>query len=166
MSENKTANNKSAVKSKPVKAAAAVKSAPAVKSAKGAKAAENSSGSSVLNALLWLAAIVLVGGAVVGNWYYTSRVVIDESSFDRFIRVAIVIAVIAVGLGVTLFTTKGRALLNFGREAYVELRKVVWPTRQEALQTTFIVFIAVCVVSLFLYLCDIVFLQLVRYITI
>ena len=106
-----------------------------------------------------------MAGAIVGNWYYTQHVVIDESSFDRFIRVAIVIAVIIIGLGVTLFTVKGRSLLNFGRESYVELRKVVWPTRQEAVQTTFIVFIAVCVVSLFLYLCDVVFLQLVRYIT-
>ena len=77
----------------------------------------------------------------------------------------IVIVSIVVGLGVLLFTNKGHALLNFSRLSYTELRKVVWPTRQEALQTTFIVFVAVSVVSLFLYLCDIVFLQLVRAIT-
>ncbi|MBU3826738.1 MAG: preprotein translocase subunit SecE [Candidatus Anaerobiospirillum merdipullorum] len=144
---------KTAAKNVPAKAskAKATTDAPAVNTA--------------LNALLWLVAIVLVAGAIVGNWYYTQHVVIDESSFDRFIRVAIVIAVIVIGLGVTLFTNKGRSLLNFGRESYVELRKVVWPTRQEAMQTTFIVFVAVCVVSLFLYLCDVVFLQLVRYIT-
>ncbi len=165
MSENKTNKaqpvQKSKVELKSAKAAA--KSVPA-KGAK-AKAPEATAVNPALNALLWLVAVVLVAGAIVGNWYYTQHVVIDESSFDRFIRVAIVIAVIIIGLGVTLFTVKGRSLLNFGRESYVELRKVVWPTRQEAVQTTFIVFIAVCVVSLFLYLCDVVFLQLVRYIT-
>ena len=50
-------------------------------------------------------------------------------------------------------------------DAYTELKKVIWPTRQEAVQTTFIVFVAVSVVSLFLYLCDIVFLQIVRVFT-
>ncbi len=167
MSENKISKDKNAVNNKAVPKA--VKTAPAAKSvpAKSAKPVVKKEGevNPALNALLWLLAVVLVGGAIVGNWYYTQHIVIDESSFDRFIRVAVVIAVIAAGLGVTLFTAKGRSLLNFGRESYVELRKVVWPTRQEAVQTTFIVFIAVCVVSLFLYLCDVVFLQLVRYIT-
>lgn len=139
--------------------------AKAAKAAKAGSADKGASSSSALNILLWLVSIILIAGAVVGNWYYTQHVVIDESSFDRFIRVAVVIAVIAAGLGITLFTNKGRQLLNFGREAYIELRKVVWPTRQEAMQTTLIVFVAVCIVSLFLYLCDVVFLGLVRYIT-
>ena len=103
--------------------------------------------------------------AIFGNFYYTQHIVIDESSLGRFGRTAIVIAVIIAGLAVTLFTNKGHALLTFAREAYVELRKVVWPTRQEAVQTTIIVFVGVCVVSLFLYLCDLVFLQVVKAIT-
>lgn len=118
-----------------------------------------------LNAVLWLVSLILICSAIVGNWYYTNHVVIDESSMGRFLRVAAVIVTIVIGLGVSIFTNKGRQLLTFGREAYVELRKVVWPTRQEAVQTTMIVFVAVCVVSLFLYLCDVVFLQLVRYVT-
>ncbi len=178
MSEKKSNKGKPAAKGTrtAAKKPQAVKTEPAAKTqapapAKPAKAAKSgaadkaSSSSSGLNILLWLVSIVLIAGAVVGNWYYTQHVVINESSFDRFIRVAVVIAVIAAGLGVTLFTNKGRQLLNFGREAYIELRKVVWPTRQEAMQTTLIVFVAVCVVSLFLYLCDVVFLGLVRYIT-
>ena len=55
--------------------------------------------------------------------------------------------------------------MKFASESYTELLKVVWPTRQEAFQTTLIVFVAVSVVSLFLYLCDVVFLQIVRGIT-
>lgn len=170
MTENKSNKEKPAVKSKSdvksVKAAknASVKNAP-VKAAKAKKTAEPAGTAPALNMLLWLVSIVLIAGAIIGNWYYTQHVMIDESSFDRFIRVAIVIVVIAAGLGVLLFTNKGRQLLNFGREAYVELRKVVWPTRQEAMQTTLIIFVAVCIVSLFLYLCDVLFLGLVRFIT-
>lgn len=121
--------------------------------------------SSFANNLLWLFACVLLIAAIGGNYYYTKFMVIDESSFERLGRVAIVIAVIVIALGSLLFTNKGRSLVAFSRESYIELRKVVWPTRQEALQTTVIVFIAVCLVSLFLYLADLVFLQIVRIIT-
>lgn len=121
--------------------------------------------SSFANKFLWLLSFVLLAVAIGGNYYYTRFMVIDESSFERLGRVAIVIAIVAVALGCLLFTNKGRSLISFSREAYIELRKVIWPTRQEALQTTVIVFIAVCVVSLFLYLADLVFLQIVRIIT-
>lgn len=115
--------------------------------------------------VLWLLSFLLIVLAIGGNYYYSRYVMIDETSLARLGRVAAVIAIIVAGLGITLFTTKGKNLLKFGRESYVELRKVIWPTRQEAVQTTFIVFVAVSVVSLFLYLCDLVFLQIVRVIT-
>ena len=128
--------------------------------AKKAKAASNP-----LDGLLWLVSLALIVAAIGGNYYYTQFLMVDESSFARLGRVALVIVVILAGLGVTLFTSKGKRLLAFGRDSYTELRKVVWPTRNEAMQTTVIVFIAVCVVSLFLYLCDPVCLQIVRVIT-
>lgn len=115
--------------------------------------------------VLWLVSFLLIAVAIGGNYYYSRYVLIDETSLARLGRVAAVIAIIVAGLATALFTTKGKNFLKFGRESYVELRKVIWPTRQEAVQTTFIVFIAVSVVSLFLYLCDLVFLQIVRVIT-
>ena len=121
--------------------------------------------SPAVNALLWVVAIVLIAGAIFGNYYYTNFVVIDESTLGRLGRVFAVIGVIVVAAVVLLFTNKGHALLDFSHKSYVELKKVVWPTRQEAVQTTLIVFVAVCVVSLFLYLCDVVFLQIIESIT-
>lgn len=118
-----------------------------------------------VNLLLWLLSFALLIAAIGGNFYYTQHYVIDESSLQRLGRVAIVIAVIVIALGVVLFTNKGHKLLSFARESYIELKKVVWPTRPEAVQTTIIVFVAVSLVSLFLYLCDVVFLQIVRAIT-
>ncbi len=121
--------------------------------------------SAPVNALLWIVSAVLICGAIFGNYYYSNYVLLDETSLQRLGRVAAVIVTIVIGLGVLVFTNKGHSLLKFASESYTELLKVVWPTRQEAFQTTLIVFVAVCVVSLFLYLCDVVFLQIVRGIT-
>lgn len=144
-----------------------VKSAKALEKA-AQKAAEEKAQktSSALDKILWIVAFVLIVLAIGGNYYYTKYILVDETSLARLARVAIVILVIVGGLAVTLLTTTGKKLLKFGRDSYVELRKVVWPTRQEAIQTTFIVFIAVSLVSVFLYICDLVFLQIVRVITI
>ena len=119
----------------------------------------------MLDRMLWLASLLIIAAAIGGNYYYVQHFVIDESSLGRLLRIIAVIVAIVVGLGVILFTNKGRTLISFARESYIELRKVVWPTRQEAMQTTFIVFVAVCLVSVVLYLCDVVFLQVVRAIT-
>ena len=121
--------------------------------------------SPALSAVFWTVSIVLVCAIIFGNYYYTNFVVVDETTVSRLVRVLAVIFGLILSLCVALFTNKGRTLLQFSRQAYTELKKVVWPTRQEAVQTTFIVFIAVTVVSLFLYLCDIVFLQIVRLFT-
>lgn len=145
------------------KVATADKKNSAKKPAQGAKA--DLFISPALSAVFWILSIVIVASAIIGNYYYTNFVVVDETTFGRLARVAIVIFALALSLGIALLTNKGRALLSFSRQAYTELRKVVWPTRQEAVQTTFIVFVAVCVVSLFLYFCDVIFLQIVRLFT-
>jgi preprotein translocase subunit SecE len=66
-----------------------------------------------------------------------------------------------VGLSVSgaaiVFTTKvGRSFLAFVREARVEVRKVVWPTRQETVQATLVVVALVFLVGLILWLLDMV----------
>ncbi|MDD7021094.1 MAG: preprotein translocase subunit SecE [Aeromonadales bacterium] len=163
MSETASKAAKPAAKAVAAQAAAKV---PAVKkkAVKKAKGKEQFV-STPVNALLWIISAVLICGAIFGNYYYSNYVVIDESTIQRLGRVGAVIAAIVAGLALLLLTNRGHELLKFASESYTELLKVVWPTRQEAVQTTVIVFIAVCVVSLFLYLCDIVFLEIVRAIT-
>lgn len=133
--------------------------------ASAAKAASESFVSAPTNILLWIVSFVIIVLAIGGNFYYANHVVVDESTLARLLRVLLVIVSIVVALIIALFTNKGHRLLKFSKEAYVELKKVMWPTRQEAVQTTFIVFIAVCVVALCLYLFDALFLQIVRAIT-
>lgn len=132
---------------------------------KKADAKKPAKASNPFDFVLWTLSFALLALAIGGNYYYTRFMMIDESTFMRLGRVALVIAIIVAGLAITLFTSRGKRLLAFTRDSYIELRKVVWPTRNEGLQTTFIVFIAVSVVSLFLYLCDLIFLQIVRIIT-
>lgn len=177
MSENKNGKQVNAANSKKEKTANAVaknkktdlKVADAkkneVKKVEPKKNAKAVPSGNPFDKLLWLLSFALLAAAVGGNYYYTQFIMIDESSLARLGRVAIVIVTILAGLAVVLFTNKGKKLLAFGRDSYTELRKVVWPARNEAMQTTAIVFVAVVLVSLFLYVCDLAFLQIVRLIT-
>ena len=69
-------------------------------------------------------------------------------------RVLAVIAGIGVGTGVALLTPPGQAALGFSRDAYTELRKVVWPTRKETIQVTLVVVVLVIIMALFLWFID------------
>ena len=94
----------------------------------------------------WLAAIVLLVVAVVGNSYYA-----DQPLLYRVI--AGVLLVVAAAF-VAHRTAKGQEFNAFRREAMIELRKIVWPTRPETLQTTLIVFVVVFIMAVVLYLLD------------
>jgi preprotein translocase subunit SecE len=55
-----------------------------------------------------------------------------------------------------LQTDKGRQVSGFVRDAQIEVRKVVWPTRQETTQVTFIVIIVVIVFAILLWVLDLI----------
>ena len=61
---------------------------------------------------------------------------------------------IAAATGVFLTSESGKALLAFGRDAWREVKKVVWPERKEAIQMTAYVFVFVLVMAVFLWLTD------------
>ena len=93
--------------------------------------------------LKWIFVLALVAGSVVGNWYYQ-----DESLLIR--ALALVAAGLVAGF-VALQTERGQRVWNLARQARTELRRVVWPTRQEATQTTMIVLILILLFSLILW---------------
>ncbi|MRH79146.1 preprotein translocase subunit SecE [Spiribacter sp. C176] len=78
----------------------------------------------------------------------------DQSPLIRVIGM-VVVAIAAIGIAMT--SQQGRNAWAFAREARQELRKVVWPTRQESVQTTLIVLVMVVIVSILLWLMDIFF---------
>ena len=105
-----------------------------------AKAEANESRFDVLK---WLLVAVLVVIGVVANQYYSAQPI--------FYRVLGVLALAAIAGFVALQTVKGRAFLVLAKEARTEIRKVVWPSRQETTQTTMIVVAVVLVMALLLW---------------
>ena len=73
---------------------------------------------------------------------------------DLWVRTAALIVVLAAAVA-TFFTSEaGRQLIAYGRDSVREVKKVVWPTRKEALQMTGYVFAFVLVMAFFLWLTD------------
>jgi preprotein translocase subunit SecE len=96
-------------------------------------------------------------GAVVGNYMYADLSVL--------VRAVGVVVAVAIALGLLSITEKGRTFIAFAKESRIEVRKVVWPTRQEATHTTFIVMLATVVVALILWGLDGILLRVVGYLT-
>jgi preprotein translocase subunit SecE len=73
---------------------------------------------------------------------------------DLWVRVAALIVLMIVAAA-TFFTSEpGKQLIAYGQDSVREVKKVVWPTRKEALQMTGYVFAFVVVMALFLWLTD------------
>jgi preprotein translocase subunit SecE len=96
-------------------------------------------------ALMILSLIVLLVGIVAFYWY-------DELALP--FRIAMVVAGLAAAAGFTWFTWYGREFWQFALAARVELRKVVWPEREETVKTTYVVFIFAIVMGVFFWLLD------------
>jgi preprotein translocase subunit SecE len=94
-----------------------------------------------------LAGSVLLLVAAIVAFYYFGR----ESIW---LRVGLLLGLIAAAVGLFFTSESGKQLIAFGRDSVREVKKVVWPTRKEALQMTGYVFAFVFVMALFLWLTD------------
>ena len=92
------------------------------------------------------AAGVLVAGGIAG--YY---VLSAQPAWERWIAV---VAGVALALAVLAWSQYGRGFWQFVMDSRIELRKVVWPTRQETGMTTLVVFAFVIIAGLFFWLLD------------
>lgn len=95
--------------------------------------------SSAAEIFKWILVALLVTAAVVGNYYFG-----DQPLLYRVVGV-LVVGLLAIGMFVQ--TSQGRAFTSLLRESRIEVKKVVWPTRQETLQTTAIVVVIVLIMS-------------------
>ncbi len=105
---------------------------------------------------LMLSVAILIAG-IVGFYLLEAQ--------PLWMRLLGLLAVVAVAVVVALMTEPGRRMKSFFSSARTEVRKVVWPTRQETLQTTLVIFIAVLLTSLFLWAVDSILFVLVRWFT-
>ena len=84
--------------------------------------------------------------ALVGFYLYS-----DESLLYRVLGL---LAAVGISVAVALQTNKGRQIWSYFHDAQIEVRRVVWPTRQETIQTTLIVIVMVVLVAIILWLLD------------
>jgi preprotein translocase subunit SecE len=105
---------------------------------------------------LLVTAAIVVAGIVA---FYT----FEEQSI--LLSVVAVLASLAIAVAVFMQTERGRELWKFIQGSRVEIRKVVWPTRTEAVQTTITVFVFVLVLGVFFWLLDMGLLWITRLLT-
>jgi len=118
---------------------------------------QTETGASALDTVkLVAAAAILVGG--IAAFYLLG-------TYPLAVRWAIVLACFGLGAFVALQSAQGRVFWQFVQGSRVELRKVVWPTRQETLQTALVVFIAITAMGIFFWFLDWVLGALTRALT-
>ena len=105
-----------------------------------------SQGSALDIVKLLIAAFVLVGGLYAYYFY--------ENELALPIRVLVVLAGAGVGIAIAMTSTQGQRLWHFIQGSRIEIRKVVWPTRQETTQTAIAVFVFTLVMMLFFWALD------------
>jgi preprotein translocase subunit SecE len=107
---------------------------------------EQSEGVTLADTLKLVVALLLVAGAIVGYYWFDQYAV-------GFRAAGMIVAVIAA-LAIISMTALGRRAREFLAESQFELRKVVWPTRQETMQTTIVIIVVVMIISIILWLID------------
>jgi preprotein translocase subunit SecE len=102
---------------------------------------------------LLIAAGVLLGG-LYGYYYYLE--------WSLPLRVLLVLGGLAAGITIAMTSTQGRRLWAFIQGSRVEIRKVIWPTKQETTQTAIAVFVFTLIMALFFWGLDSFLLWLTR----
>ncbi|WP_338024470.1 preprotein translocase subunit SecE [Bathymodiolus japonicus methanotrophic gill symbiont] len=96
--------------------------------------------------LKYVLSLVLVSAGVVAFYQF--------SDYSQLYRVLGMVAVVIVALTIMMTTALGQQSWVFAQEARQEVRKVVWPTRSETMQTTLMVFAMVIIVGFVIWLLD------------
>ena len=108
---------------------------------------EHADTSSAADTLKLMLAIALIAAGIVGYYWF--------NQFATWQRLLMLLGGFFVGGTVGYFTRSGQALHEFFSESIFELRKVVWPTRQETVQTTLVIIVVVLILSILLGLIDV-----------
>jgi preprotein translocase subunit SecE len=88
----------------------------------------------------------------IGVFYYFATW--QGEAVSVFYRVVALLLIAGSGIALALTTSKGKGLIGFLKDSRLEVRKMVWPTRAETMQTTLMVMIIVLVLSILLWLVD------------
>lgn len=98
-----------------------------------------------------VAALVLLFVGIAGFYYFADW---QGEPVSLLYRVLGLLSVIGVAAFIALSSASGKRLMSFMQDARTEVRKMVWPTRIETMQTTLMVFVIVFILTIFLWLVD------------
>ncbi len=99
-----------------------------------------------LDSLKFVIAIALLIVGIAQFYYFEGE--------SLLYRVLALLGIVALAVGVVYTTRMGKGVWVFARDARTEVRKVIWPTRQETVQTTLLVVVVVILVGIMLWLID------------
>jgi preprotein translocase subunit SecE len=111
----------------------------------------------MLDKIKLLVAVLLIAAGITGFYTFAEEALLY--------RVLALLAVFIVAFVISLKTKVGLDTWNFGRSAVLEVRKSVWPTRQETIQATLMVMVMVVIMGLILWLFDMMLLSAVQLLT-
>jgi len=120
------------------------------------KAKTEVAGSSMDNAKL-VGSVSLIVAGIYAFYYF--------EAYSALIRVIGLLALGAIAVALAYQTAIGQRIWQFALDSRMEVRKVVWPTRQETLQTTLVVFIMVLIMGVLLWLFDMLLVTIVKFLT-
>ena len=113
-------------------------------------------GSGMDTAKLAVAVVMIIAG-IYAFYHFEAH--------STLLRVIGLLAVVGAAAAVIYQTAIGRRLWQFSLDSRTEVRKVVWPSRQETIQTTLIVFAMVLVIGIILWLFDMLLMTIVKALT-
>lgn len=116
------------------------------------KAASGAAGTMII-----LLSLLMLCGSIASYYVLDAQPVV--------VRVLVLLAGVALSLFVFVRSPRGAVIWDFIRGSRTEVRKMVWPTRQETLQTTLIVVVFVLIFSVFLWLLDLALVEAVQFLT-
>ena len=111
-----------------------------------------------LNTLLWILVAVFFAAAAIGNVYF-------QKVYSLPIRVVCVVIALVIAFAFAAITNQGTKARTFFKDSKIEAQKVVWPTRQEARQTTLIVIGVTIIASLFFWATDSIIVTVINFLT-
>ena len=122
------------------------------------KTAKSKVVSETLNRLLWTIICLITSVVVFSSTYFPIFTV------SRPLMTAFIIVSIITLLAIAKYTNEGMKSWNFILDARLEMCKIVWPTRQETINSTIIVLVIVTVSSLLIYFVGLFFMHLIQWI--
>ncbi|OCG04001.1 preprotein translocase subunit SecE [Gilliamella sp. wkB112] len=124
---------------------------------------ESQDTSTILDKFKWGLVLILIAFIVWGNFYFAGPNDIYQP--NTIVRIIAVVVISLLTLLIAFTTNKGKVFFAFLQESRKELRKVVWPTRKETVQTTLLIAAITVIVGLALWGMDSLFRSIVFYLT-